>query len=264
MDRQQLDAFWGDSDPSESECGFLTVLAYPTAYLGNEPTDALSVSASLAVPWRTLTAAAQTVRGEITAFAGYHDPGVWEVFKGQPDTPRAEWTEQGTVTARGLPALRERVKAQFFQDSDLQTVLNWIGSQVSQPLKLTVQGEVRRHYAVSEGSAWSAIKAALLSWRRLEYVSLELDDYSLYIGPEEQSPFASAPIQATLEHLKNIYSLKASANGASVVVPAYPWLRLGHRVTLKHPVVNGTARITEVVTTIDKRDTITILTAVMI
>ena len=234
----------------------MTILAYPTAYLGNEPTDALTVSASLAVPWRTLEAASVAVKGEVLAYAGYHDPGVWEVFKGKPDTPRAEWTEQGTVTARGLPALRKPVKPQFFQDATLETVLKWIGAQVSQPLKLTVQGETRRHYAVSEGSAWSAIKAALLSWRRLEYVSVELDDYSLYIGPEEQSPFATAPIQATLEHLQNIYSLKASAKGASVVVPAYPWLRAGHRVRLKHPAVSGTARITEVVTTIDKRDTI--------
>ena len=192
------------------------------------------------------------------AYAGYHDPGVWEVFKGKPDTPRAEWTDQGTVTARGLPALREKVRPQFFADADLETILKWIGAQVSQPLQLTVQGETRRHYAVNEGSAWSQIKAALLSWRRLEYVSVELDDYSLYIGLEEQSPFATAPIQATLEHLKNIYSLKASAKGARVVVPAYPWLRVGHRVRVTHPVVSGTARITEVVTTINKRDTISV------
>lgn len=242
----------------------MTLLAYPTAYLGNEPTDSLRVSASLAVPWRTLTAAAQTARGEVTAFAGYHDPGVWEVFKGKPDTPRARWNDQGTVTARGLPALRSKVKAQFFQDADLQSVLNWIGSRASQPLNLSVQGDTRRHYAVSEGSAWSAIKAALLSWRRLDYVAVELDDYSLYIGPEAQSPFATAPVQATLEHLKNIYSLKAGANGASVVVPAYPWLRVGHRVRLQHPVVGGTARIMEVVTTIDKRDTITAATVMLL
>ena len=241
-----------------------TLLAYPAAYLNGAQTSSLVVSASLAVPWRTLQADAPAVRGEVTAFAGYHDPGVWEVFKGKPDTPRAEWTEQGTVTARGLPALREKVKPQFFADATLETVLKWIGAQVSQPLQLTVQGELRRHYAVSEGSAWSQIKAALLSWRRLEYVSLELEDYSLYIGPEEQSPFATAPIQATLEHLQNIYSLKANAKGASVVVPAYPWLRVGHRVRLKHPAVSGTARITEVVTTIDKRDTITAATVVLV
>lgn len=234
----------------------MTVLAYPVALLGTEPTDSLSVSASLAVPWRTLGAEGQAVRGEITAFAGYHDPGIWEVFKGQPDTPRSRWTEYGNVIARGLPALRKPVPAQFFQDSDLQTVLKWIGAQVAQPLRLTVEGDTRRHYSVTAGSAWSAIKAALLSWRRLDYVSIELDDYSLYIGPEDRSPFATAPIQATLEHLVNIYRLEASAKGARIVHPAYPWLRVGHRVTAAHPVLEGTARIAEVALEMNGRDTI--------
>lgn len=233
----------------------MTVLAYPVARLGTEPTDSLQVSASLAVPWRTLTAEGQAVKGEIVAFAGYHDPGVWEVFKGEPDTPRAQWNEQGQLTARGLPALRKKVKPQPFQDADLQTVLNWIGSQVSQPLQLTVEGEARRHYAVNEGSAWSAIKAALLSWRRTDYVSIELDDYSLYIGPEEQSPFATAPTQATFEHAVNIYQFSANKAGARIVSPAFPWLRVGHRVALVHPAMNGQARVTEVTLGITRRDT---------
>lgn len=234
----------------------MTVLAYPVARLGNEPTDSLQVSASLAVPWRTLTADAPAVRGEVTAFAGYHDPGVWEVFKGQLDTSQAVSSGQGEAKARSLPNLRRSVPEQFFQDADLQTVLNWIGSQVFQPLKLTVEGDARRHYAVTAGSAWSAIKAALLSWRRLDYVALELDDYSLYIGPEERSPHATAPTQATLEHLINIYRLKASSKGAQVVFPAYPWLRVGHRVELKHPTVSGVARIAEVVLEMTRRDTL--------
>ncbi len=233
----------------------MTVLAYPVAQLGTDPTDSLQVSASLAVPWRTLNAEGRAVRGEVVAYAGYHDPGIWEVFKGEPDTPRAEWTDEGKVTARGLPALRKQVGPMFFQDADLQTVLNWIGSQVSQPLQLTVQGATRRHYSVTAGSAWSVVKAALLSWRRLDYVAIELDDYSLYIGPEAQSPHATAPTQATLEHMVNIYEFKAGKAGAYIVCPAYPWLRVGHRVTLTHPVVSGTARITEVVLEMNRRDT---------
>lgn len=242
----------------------MTLLAYPVALLGTEPTDSLKVSASLAVPWRTLEAEGQAVRGEITAYAGYHDPGVWEVFRGPPDTPRARWNEQGNVTARGLPNLRKPVPASFFQDADLQTVLKWIGVQVAQPLQLEVEGDTRRHYSVTAGSAWSAIKTALLSWRRLEYVSLELDDYSLYIGPEDRSPFATAPIQQTLEHLVNIYRLEASAKGARIVHPAYPWLRVGHRVRVVHPALSGTARIADVVLEVNRRDTISVSQVVTI
>lgn len=233
----------------------MTVLAYPAARLGSEPTSSLQVTASLAVPWRTLQADAKAVRGEVIAYAGYHLPGVWEVFKGEPDTPRARWTEQGRLTARGLPKLRKKVKPQFFQDADLETVLNWIGGQVAQPLKLTVTGGTRRHYSVTEGSAWSAVKAALLSWRRTDYVAVELDDYSLYLGPEAQSPFATAGIQATFEHMANIYEFDAGRTGARIVSPAYPWLRVGHRVRLSHPTLSGTARIVEVLHEISQRDT---------
>lgn len=236
-----------------------TQLLYPVAKINDKPVAGLYFRSSLTVPWRTLGANGEAFRGQVTALAGYRSTGVWEIFKGELDTPKAVSSGQGEATARGLPALRKQVKAQFFQGADLQTVLNWIGSQVSQPLRLTVQGPARRHYSVTAGSAWSAIKAALLSWRRLDYVAIELDDYALYIGPEVRSPHATAPVQATLEHQINIYRLKASAKGAQVVIPAYPWLRVGHRVTLAHPVVSGRARIVEAVLEMNRRDTLNTL-----
>ena len=232
-------------------------LAYPVAKVGNRYVDSLKVSASIAIPWRTIQLDSETIKGNFKAFSGYRKPGIWEVFMGEPENPRARSSGHGQPTAHGLKQLRQRVKNQFFQDTDLETVLNWIAGQVGLTVQLKVQGDTRRHYAVNTDDAWGAVRAALMSWRRLDYVAIELDDYSLYIGPEAQSPHATAPIQAVLEYARNVYSLEASRNGARIVTPAMPWLRVGHRVELRHPVMSGVARITSAVLEVNRYDTIT-------
>lgn len=231
-------------------------LAYPVAKVGNRYVDSLKVSASLDIPWRTIQLDSETVRGNFKAFAGYRKPGIWEVFMGEPENPRARSSGHGQLTAHGLKQLRQRVNPQFLRDADLQTVLKWIAGQVGLTLQLKAQGDERRHYGVNKGDAWGAMKQALMSWR-VAYVATELDDHSLYIGPEAQSPHATAPTQAVLEYAQNIYSLEASRNGARIVTPAMPWLRVGHRVELRHPTMSGLARITSAVLEVNRHDTIT-------
>ena len=234
-------------------------LAYPVAKINDKFVDSLKVYASLEVPWRTIWLDSETVGGEFKAYAGYRKPGVWEVFKGEPSNPRARSSGHGQLTGHGLKPLRKVIGPQFFQDADLQTVLKWIGGQVGLPLNLRVQGGVRRHYCLNKESAWDAIEQALRSWRRTDYVGIELDDYSFYIGPEKDSPHATAPTQAVLQHARNIYSLEASRNGARIVAPALPWLRVGHRVELRHPLLSGLVRIADTTLEVNRHDTTTTL-----
>ena len=233
-------------------------LLYPVAKVNDANVASLETTASLSVPWRTLRSSGEAFEGDVKAELGYRSTGIWEVFKGRADAPRATYQGVGELTARSLPELRSSVGPQSFEDPGLKVVLEWIAGQVGMTLQLELDDPIRRHYQLSKTSAWRALQEALASWK-VEYVAIELDDNALYIGPEEASPHATAGTQATLEHLKNIYYLAANVGGAKIICPAYPWLRVGHRVELVHPRMSGQARIVEVWHHADRRATTTTL-----
>jgi hypothetical protein len=230
-------------------------LAHPVAEVNGEAVAYLSVTAHLSTPWRTLIAEGRAEAGSIGAAAGYLTTSKAEVFAGAVDDARQRALGDGRLVARSLPSLRRTIGPQGFQDAALETILTWIADRTGITLVLGVSGPVRRHYLLPKTSAWQAMQSALQAWR-LEYVAIELDDGRLYIGPEGASPHATLPPQERFTLRENVFELRLRRHGlARIVTPAYPWLRVGHRVEVEHPLMHGTARIIEYTHTYAIKDT---------
>lgn len=239
-------------------------LAHPVAEVNGEAVAYLSVTAQLSTPWRTLLSEGKAAVGEIRAEAGYLTTGQAEVFAGVVDDARQRAVGDGRLVARSLHPLRQEVGPQGFQDAALDTILHWIANRIGITLALGLGGPVRRHYLLPKTSAWQAMQNVLQAWRNA-YVAIELDDGRLYIGPEELSPHAALPPQETLALRENIFELRLRRHGlARIVTPAYPWLRVGHRVEVEHPLLHGTARIVEYAHTYAIKDTTSTLEVALV
>lgn len=232
-------------------------LSEPRVLVNDRIVEGLEVHASLAVPWRTARITGPALRGPITAQAGYRHTRLWTIFEGTLDDPREDALASGTATARSLSAWRAEVPAQGFQDVRLDTLLQWIADRAGVTVQLAVPRVMRRHYQLTRGPAHRAAREALAAFD-VDAVTIELDGGQLYIGPEHASPHATANVQAVITRGDNLAELTDRSGGRyQVVVPAMPWVRVGHRLTLNHPLVNATVRVTDVRHIIDADRTLT-------
>ena len=222
-------------------------VSYPVAFLGADRLLSAEVSAGWSVPWRTARLDAVALTQErVTVRFGYRGGLIVPVFEGLPDDLSGD--RQGRSAAalvRGLPHWRREIGPKGFQDGRLETVLSWIARECGGQIDLNVIGKPMRHYQVRRGPAHQAVREALLAWRVTADL-LELDGGTLHVGPEDQSPHATAPPQAQLVQGRNLYALSDTGRGLyRLALPGMPWLRVGHRVQLKHERVRGLARVTE-------------------
>lgn len=224
----------------------MTVL-YPVALLNGKQVHVAEVHASLAQPWRS--AHVRTLRlPPVVRLRFGHEPGRIEpVFLGTADDAGGDWRgKSDNALLRGLPDWRKEIGPQGFQDATLETVLRWLAGACGGQLDLNVKGKALRHYQVRQGPAHRAVREALAAWRT-EAVLLELDGGVLHIGPEDQSPHALARDQARLVMGRNIFALSDVGDGRfRLSLPGMCWLRVSHRVEIKHDLFQGRARITEV------------------
>ncbi|GEM50032.1 hypothetical protein [Deinococcus cellulosilyticus] len=220
-------------------------LSEPYARVNGLPLTSLQVSSSLVVPWRSATIRSDALQGQVSCIAGYRGKGEWPVFQGLVDSPESDVLGTGHAVARGLHEWRKVLPAQSFQDPDLQTVLQFVAAQCSGKLSSAVKGGRRRHYSYRPAPAYQIVAKALQDWA-IDHVLLELDGGTLYAGPEQTSPHAQVGVQAELVHGQNIIHLKrTSAGGFTVRTLGMPWLRIGHRIQIQHPLLTGSARICE-------------------
>lgn len=232
-------------------------LTEPYSTVNGQNLTSMHVTASLVVPWRSAQIQSDALTGQVTLAAGYNGQGIWPVFQGMVDSPESDVLGTGQAEARGLPEWRHMLPAQSFQDVDLQTLLQWVARSVSGQLQSPLKGARRRHYQIRPAPAYQVIQKAIQDWY-IDAVLLELDGGILWAGPEPQSPHALAGVQALLVYSQNIISLKRSAAGGFVIrTPAMPWLRIGHRIYVEHPLLTGQVRITELHLESSPRNTVT-------
>lgn len=232
-------------------------LSEPTVTVNDELVSGVHVQASLALPWRTARIVGTALPQSVEVTASYKAAPDWVVFQGDIDDARADVDATAHATARGLPAWRREVGPQGFVDVQLDTLLGWIAEQCGGTLDLNVPLVTRRHYQLTRGPAHRAVREALAAWQ-LDLVLLELDGGVLHVGPEAETPHATAGIQAHLARGDNITHLRERGGGRyHVTTPAMPWLRVSHRITLDHPLVTGPARITDVRLVMDEHHTLT-------
>lgn len=227
----------------------MTVL-YPVAYLGGKRVHVAEVQSSLTLPWRIARVRTLRLPPVVNLQFGHEQGRIETVFSTlliPEDDVSGDWRgKSDNAMVRGLPHWRKEIPAQGFQDATLEAVLGWIAGTCGGQLDLNVKGKALRHYQVRQGPAHRAVREALAAWRA-EAVLLELDSGALHIGPEDRTPHALVKDQARLVMGRNILSLSDVGNGRfRLSVPGMCWLRVCHRVEIKHDLFKGRARITEV------------------
>lgn len=233
----------------------------PLARVGGQLLAHLDVTTSLTSPWRTAHLGGPSVTGRVKAFAGYQNEGIWTVFDGAVDTPATTvyrpdegGDRRGLALARGLPEWRRDIGPQSFQDVRLETLIAWLAAKCGGCVQCDVRGAARRSYLMPRGPAHRALKEALTSWRS-DAALVELDDGTLYVGPEARTPFATARDAAVLVYGENILSLTDLGDGRwRLVTPLMPWLRVTHRLRVTHPLLRGRVRVTQARHVLTPRD----------
>ncbi|WP_288482119.1 hypothetical protein [uncultured Deinococcus sp.] len=226
----------------------MTVL-YPAALMGGKTVLYAEVGAALSTPWRTAQLRSVVLPDPVKVELGYQGGKMVTVFEAQaPDDLAADWRGRSeNATVRGLPAWRREIGPQGFQDVRLETLLKWVAGACGGQIDVNVQGRPQRHYQVRRGPAHRVVQEALSAWR-VEAALIELDGGVLHVGPESRSPHAAAGVQAQLVQGRNLYEVSDVGGGRyRLALPGMAWLRVAHRVTVKHDLVQGRVRITDVV-----------------
>lgn len=212
----------------------------PEATVAGETPKALTVTASLALPWRLAKISGAALSGEVTAIMSSSP-----VFVGEVDDAGAIVRGVGDISARGLSAWRREVGPLTFADVRLETVLGWIAGACGGQVQVQAKGGQRRHYVLRRGRADQLVREALTAWGDMSPL-IELDGSTLYIGKETESPHARAGTQFTARRAVNLLRLvQRGAEGTTLVLPLTPTLRVGHRGTVDHPLLSGDVRVTE-------------------
>ena len=170
---------------------------------------------------------------KILVKAGFRtDDSLSVIFDGKILNENSDVQQEGFSTAYGLWKLQKMIPAQGFQDVKLQTLLSWISDKTGQTILCDVETANLRHYSLSSGTAYQAIKVILKSYP-LELISHETEG-KLFVGKLEDSPHYKETIELNPD--TTIELTKKTSSTFTLKLICNPKVKLFNKVSLDNKV----------------------------